>query len=130
MNKKITNALLDLSNKSRLITVIISLYTVLLIIYDCMKNQRPLEDVIISYVCVILVCVFVWFGVRLVLFVQIKNPMCSEKILNIFSVIALAVFAISTVVLGIEYFAGGFLVAAFVSPIAFLSIVCVQKLRK
>ena len=43
--------------------------------------------------------------------------------------VSLAVFGFSIIVLGIQYFIDGFLVATFVSPIAGLSIISVQKLR-
>lgn len=129
MNNRITVFLVSLSNKTKRIATVMGLYFVLLIIYDLMKFQRTAEDVVISYICVIIVCVVVWFGVRGVFWIQIKNTMCSERVLNVFTIIALAVFGFSIIVLGIQYFIDGFLVATFVSPIAGLSIISVQKLR-
>lgn len=129
MNNRITAFLVGLSNKTKWIATVMGLYFVLLITYDFMKFQRTAEDVVISYICVIIVCVVVWFGVRGVFWTQIKNTMCSERVLNVFTIIALAVFGFSSIVLGIQYLIDGFLVAAFVSPIAVLSIISVQKLR-
>lgn len=64
MNNRITVFLVSLSNKTKRIATVMGLYFVLLIIYDLMKFQRTAEDVVISYICVIIVCVVVWFGVR------------------------------------------------------------------
>lgn len=106
------------------------IYFLILITYDIVFLKRNTQSMIMSYLLALIVCVFAWFGVRFVLWVQIKNSFCTEDIFNIISLIAMFVFIVSSVILGIEYFVNDFVVAAFVCPTAFLSAVDVQKYRK
>lgn len=120
--------LYELYKKVFLVTI--GIYFLLLLAYDLVFLKRDISSILLSYVLTLIVCVFSWFGVRFVLWVQIKNKLCTQNIFNIFSIVVMLAFILSSVVFGIEYFANGFISAAFVAPIAFLSAVDVQKYRK
>jgi len=106
-----------------------AVYFSILIMYDIFAFTRSLKDIIITYSCLLIVGIFIWFGVRLIFWLQIKNRYCPERILNVFALIAIIVFGFSSVLMGVQYFVDGFVASAFIAPIAFISVVRVQSLR-
>ncbi|MCI8332190.1 MAG: hypothetical protein HFE78_05140 [Clostridiales bacterium] len=109
--------------------MIIMLYDIILVAYDLVVFKRPISEMASMYVMTVLVGGFVWFGMRWVLWIQIVNKMCPDSFLNILSLAALIVFGVSSVLMGIQYFLDGFLVMAFVGPVAFLSVIQTQLIR-
>ena len=83
----------------------------------------------ISYLFVLIIGIFVWFGVKFVFWLQIKNSLCSERILNVFTLVAIVVFGVSSLIIGVQYFIDDFTVSAFIAPIAITSLIQVQSLR-
>ena len=55
-----------------------------------------------------IVCVFWFFGVFLITFFQVKNPMCPEKFLDFFELMATVVFVSCALVNMITFFINGF----------------------
>jgi hypothetical protein len=55
-----------------------------------------------------IVSVFGFFGVFLLLFVQVKNPMCPEWFLNLFELLAAILFGIYAIVGVISFVVSGF----------------------
>ena len=126
----LSDILIGFSKKIKIIVAVITVYFTILILYDIVLYKRESNDMIISYLSAIFIGVFVWFGVRFVFWLQIKNKSCPEQFLIVFSMTALIVFGISSVIMGIQYFTGGFIVAAFIAPVALVSLIKVQALRK
>lgn len=126
---KTSDILINSSKKTKIIDIVIIAYFVILVLYDLVVYARAFNDIITTYLSVMVVGIFVWFGIRFVFWFQIRNKYCPEKYLNIFVLIALSVFGVSSVFMGVQYFIDGFLVSAFIAPIAFLSLVKVQFLR-
>ena len=108
---------------------VLAAYFAVLVLYDCLVLTRPLKETIVTYFGVIIIGVFIWFGVRFVFWLQIKNTLCFDRILNIFSLAAMLVFGVASLIMGVQYFRHGFTISAFVAPIAFTSVVSVQALR-
>ena len=130
-NNRITNFLMKLSEKRRIILIMVAVYFSFLVFYDILISKRVLSaNVIIGYVGTIVVCVFIWFAVRLVFWIQIKNPFCTERILNIFIFVTLISFGLLSIIFSIQYFADGFLISTFIAPMAFVSVLSANSLRK
>lgn len=121
--------LVNLSKKTKIIALVIISYFMFLVLYDLIVFDRTFKDIIITYLSVIIIGIFAWFGLRFVFWLQIKNRNCPEKYLNILVLVALIVFGVSSIFMGIQYFIDGFLISAFIAPIAFLSLIKVQFLR-
>ena len=130
-NNKITNFLIKLSEKRKLILIMIAVYFAFLVFYDVVISEHMLSaDVIIAYVGAIVICAFIWFAVQFVFWIQIKNPICTERVLNIFILTALISFGLSSVIFGIQYFTDGFLISTFIAPMAFVSTLSANFFRK
>ena len=128
-NNNLSRILIGLSKKIKVICMILVAYFASLILYDLIAFGRPLREMIITYSIVIITGAFIWFGLRFIFWLQIKNIFCPEWFFNTLSFTAIIVFGISSLIIGIQYFMDGFLVAAFIAPIAFTSVVGVQALR-
>lgn len=129
MKKIVSKILSCLSKRITLFYVALSVYFLCLIVYDLLVHKRKMNDIIATYIITIIVCLIVWFGVRLVVWVQIINKYCSDDVLNFFKLIALVVFGIAAVFLAIEYLVNTFTLSAFISPIAFVSILSTHTKR-
>ena len=108
----------------------ILIYFCILISYDLIIFKREVGEMLLTYISLILIGIFIWFGIRIVFYIQIKNDSCPKKIYNMFVAIALVVFGLGSIMLCIEYFLEGFLMAAFWGPIAFISVLRAQFIRK
>ena len=114
----------------KMLFIIAIIYYLLLIAYDLIFLKRPADITITTYILALVLCIFVWFGVKLVVWVQIKNNLCTDKLLNVFIFIFIIFSTISSSILSLEYFINGFIISAFICPTAFISAVNVQKYRK
>lgn len=129
-NNKLSDILIYLSKKIKIFYLVFASYFTILILYDLIVFKRSLKEIAITYSFVIIIGVFIWFGVRLIFLLQIKNSFCPERILNIFSSVAIIVFSVASLIIGVQYFVNGFIVSAFFAPIAITSLVKVQSLRE
>jgi hypothetical protein len=129
-NNKLSSILIGLSRKIKIICVIFAAYFAILILYDLIAITRPLIEIFITYASIITIGTFIWFGMRFIFWLQIKNVFCPEWFFNTLSLAAIIVFGTASLVIGIQYFVDGFLVAAFIAPIAFTSVIGVQALRE
>ena len=128
-SNKLSDGLICLSKKMKRFYLVLAAYFSILVLYDCLVFRRPLKETIITYLGVIIIGVFIWLGVRLVFGLQIKNALCPERILNIFSLAAMSVFSVSSLIMGVQYFIEGFTISSFIAPIAFTSVIRVQAFR-
>lgn len=128
-SNKLSDVLIGLSKKMKVFYLVLAAYFAVLVLYDCLVLTRPLKETIVTYFGAINIGVFTWFGVRFVFWLQIKNTLCFDRILNIFSLAAMLVFGVASPIMGVQYFRHGFTISAFVAPIAFTSVVSVQALR-
>ncbi len=64
------------------------------------KTKLMIITPIVSVVC--------FFGVFLVVFIQVKNPMCPEWFLNLFELLATIIFVIDAIVGVISFVVSGF----------------------
>ena len=55
-----------------------------------------------------IVTVITYFGVFLVLYVQVKNPMCPERFLNFFELLTVVCTALYDVIYAVRFIASGF----------------------
>lgn len=127
---KIPALLVCLSKRSKIIAIFVNTYLVFLVLYDLVILNRSFKEIIITYSNVIVIGIFVWFGIRFVFWLQIKNKSCSKEYLDVIVLVAMIVFGVSSICLGVQYFINGFLISTFIAPIAFLSLVKAQFLRK
>ncbi|MHB8963162.1 MAG: hypothetical protein ACYC5K_08415 [Saccharofermentanales bacterium] len=128
-NNKLSSLLIGLTKKIKMIYMIFAVYFATLILYDLIAFGRPLREMIITYSIVIIIGTLIWFSLRFIFWLQIKNVFCPQWFFNTLSFTAIIVFGISSLIVGIQYFMDGFLIAAFIAPIAFTSVVGIQTLR-
>lgn len=128
-NNKLSGTLICLSKKTKVFYLSFAVYFIALILYDLFVYKRALKEIMISYLFVLIIGIFVWFGVKFVFWLQIKNSLCSERILNVFTLVAIVVFGVSSLIMGVQYFIDDFTVSAFIAPIAITSLIQVQSLR-
>lgn len=130
LNDKISSPIKALANRIKIVLLMILIYFCILISYDLIIFKREVGEMLLTYISLILIGIFIWFGIRIVFYIQIKNDSCPKKIYNMFVAIALVVFGLGSIMLCIEYFLEGFLMAAFWGPIAFISVLRAQFIRK
>lgn len=114
----------------KIVFMLTIIYYLLLIAYDLIFLKRPTDVIIITYALALVLCFFVWFGVKLVVWVQIKNNLCTDELLNIFLFVFILFLVISSVMFSLEYFINDFIISAFICPTALMSAVNVQKYCK
>ncbi len=127
---KTTLLLKKLHSNLKYIFLGVCIYFLFLIVYDIFVFERGKEEILITYIGGAVVCILAWFAMKFVLWIQIKNPMCSEKAFNFFSIFFLAVFALVTLILFFEFLFGEFVIGIFISPVACLSVIHTQGKRK
>lgn len=130
LNDKISSPIKALAIRIKIVLLMILIYFCILISYDLIIFKREVGEMLLTYISLILIGIFIWFGIRIVFYIQIKNDSCPKKIYNMFVAIALVVFGLGSIMLCIEYFLEGFLMAAFWGPIAFISVLRAQFIRK
>ena len=130
LNDKISKLLVNAYKRIKLIYIGTLTYFIILILFDLIVNRRGLQEMIITYLSGIFIGILTWFGVRLVVWVQIKNKLCTERILDIFIIVVIIFFMLGSLSLGITYFIGEFTVSAFIAPIIVVSLVKMQAFRK
>ena len=101
--RKILDKLFENKKLSMLIPIIAAAVVYLLFVLFG-KGEDKWELVII----IPIVCVFWFFGVFLITFFQVKNPMCPEKFLDFFELMATVVFVSCALVNMITFFINGF----------------------
>lgn len=126
---KVNKSIRVIVSKIQVISICVLFYFAILILYDFLVYTRSMQERLVTYLFLPFICLIVWFSVKFIFYVQLKNKICSQRFYNVFVICALIVFGMASVVLGIEYFAGGFLVATFIAPVAFLSVLRAQIVR-
>ncbi|MBE6681868.1 MAG: hypothetical protein E7600_06265 [Ruminococcaceae bacterium] len=106
------------------------IYFLLLIVYDLLVFARSKEEILVTYICGAVVCVLAWFAMKFVLWIQVKNPVCTEKVFNFFSMFFLTGFALAALILFFEFLLCNFVIGAFISPVVCLSVIHTQGKRK
>ena len=74
------------------IPIIIALLIYILLILFSTGEERNIYAIIVP-----IISVFCYFGVFFVIYIQIKNPLCPQKFLDFFEVLATIVFSIAAV---------------------------------
>lgn len=118
-----------LAQKTKTLLCIIAIYFSFLIIYDILFFKRPLKIMVFTYLFTLLAGLFVWFGVKIVFTILIKNKSCPKAFIDTFVFISFLVFLISSICLGVTFFSEGFLIMTFLAPVALLSLIKVQSFR-
>lgn len=78
MKKDLSEKLIRFTEKaSPVVSVIIPIYFIILILYDFLLVNY--NEIINDYISIIIVCLAGYFGMWLILWIQIKNPLCSER---------------------------------------------------
>lgn len=124
---KLTNLLIYWSRKIKIFYMVFAVYFAILIAYDLIVYRRPFQEIITTYLGLIFAGIFIWFGLKLVIWFQIKNNMYREILLNIFSLIIIIGCGIYTLKMGFIYFSSEFTVGAFIYPIALTTVLKVQS---
>lgn len=130
VNEKASDVVRAIAMKRKIISIGVSFYLLALVLYDFLVFKRETKAIIITYTALLFIGIFIWFGIRLIFYVQIKNERCPKRFYNLIAICALVVFGIGAIVLGVEYFFEGFLTAAFIAPIAFLAVLSAQFVRR
>ena len=76
---------------------------VITFIIDVFFSGQPIGIKMSLYFATLLMCVFVWFGIYFILWIQLKNPFCSVKMLN-FLVGFFLIFSVITSAFSLLYF--------------------------
>ena len=126
---KLTSFIKMLSDKIKYFIIFDIVYYLVLIAYDFLVFKRPTTEMLITYLSIILVCTFVFFGVYLIIWIQLKNQCANTKFLDFISMFFFIVFILIFIVLSIEYFLYEFLVATFIPPIVVLGVLFAQRTR-
>ena len=108
---------------------ITAIYFLTLIIYDIVKWQRPIIECVITYFIMLIVITAAYWSMQLVLFIQAKSQFCSTGFLNFGLLFFIVGCLLATALIGFDYFATGFLIAGFVPPVMFISVVFAQGMR-
>ena len=106
------------------------IYSLLLILYDCFTSDRSFHEMLPFYAESAFVCAIVWLGVKFVLWIQLKNDMCSTGVFNFFSMFFLVGMSVFTIVSMISWLLQGFDIGAFAYSVAVLSIIHIQGKRE
>lgn len=126
---RVSKGVRTIVSRLKVISICVLLYFAILILYDFLVYTRSMQERLVSYLSTLFICLFAWFGVKLVFYVQLKNKMGFPQFYNIFVICALIIFGLASIMLGIEYFIKGFSDGAFIAPVAFLSVLRVQIVR-
>lgn len=116
------------SNKVQKMFVLI--YFILLLIYDFIVFDRDMDLLLKKIFLVVVIDLFVYFGVYFVLWIQVKNPIVSVNIFEIFSRIVLILFGGFSCVLCINYLVYGFTVGTFLCPTVCMAILKARRREK
>lgn len=100
-----------------------------LVIYDFTVYKRPYIEVLTSYISLIIIDAFAFFGAYFVIWIQLKNSISTTKFLNYLSILFSIGFTLMFIALSIEYLFNGFLIATFITPILFLGFLFAQRTR-
>lgn len=127
---KLNQVLKTLVRKMKLCVGIVCVYELILILFDVFYYHHPMKVMLSNYLTILWVGALMWFSFQFIVWVQIKNPLCSENAVTLVSSLAIFLLGLNSVLLCIEYFFGSFNISAFLSPIAALSIIRIQAKRK
>ncbi len=78
------------------------------LIYSLFALFGTAEDKSNLLITVPIGCVFWFFGVFLIVFIQVKNSMCPEWFLNLFELLAVVIFSASSFIRTISFIISGF----------------------
>ena len=120
---KLRKFLIYLSERFKILLIVSVVYAAFLVIYDLLFFKRQAGEILQTYSLALLISVLVWFGFRLVVWVQMKNKLLPNRFLNIFLILAVSAFSIGSVFFGIEYFMSGFIITPFIALSAILTLV-------
>ena len=126
---KITDFLIYLSEKFKFFATAYFIYCIILVLYNIIFQQISFPGILFEYAKTLIISILIWFGVKFVFWVQIKNPLCNDTFFNLASICILAGILIISVSAFITYFQG-FNNGAFIFPVAALSVIRIQKSRK
>ena len=130
ITEKVSSFVAAITKKFKFILIGVAVYFAVLITYDLLFFKRGMQEMMTTYLPLLLISVVVWFGVRLVYYVQIKNSRCSKRFYNVLVIVPLVAFGIYTVISGVNFFLNGFSDATIMTPIFLLSILRAQFVRK
>lgn len=101
--RKILDKLFENKKLSMIIPIAIAVLIYLLfVIFGTAEDKRTLM------IQTPILMVLVFFGLFLVIFVQIKNPMCPEWFVNLFEILAILIFGLLTIAETVSFLISGF----------------------
>lgn len=118
-----------LSKKIKPLSIGIAVYAGILIIYDLLFGRTPPGEIAETYLTTAVVCVLMWFGIQLVIWIQIINKACPDAFLNLWCCMALFVFGVGSIISVIQYFIDGVIDMALLIPVCFLAVIKIQTVR-
>ena len=126
---RVSKGVRTIVSRLKVISICVLFYFAILILYDFLVYTRSMQERLVTYLFLPFICLIVWFSVKLVFYIQLGDRTGHSQFYNIFVICALIIFGLVSIILGIEYFTEGFLVATFIAPVAFLSVLRAQIVR-
>ena len=126
---RVSKGIRTVVSQTKVISICVLFYFAILILYDFLMYTKSMQERLESYLSTLFICLFAWFGVKLVFYIQLKNKMGIQQFYNIFVICALIVFGLASIIFGVGYFIQGFADGAFIAPVAFLSVLRAQIVR-
>ena len=127
---KLNQVLKTLVRRMKLCVGIVCVCELILVLFYVFYYHHPMKVMLSNCLTILWTSVFIWFSFQFVVWVQIKNPRCSENALTLFSILAILAFGLGSILFCIEFFCGSFTISAFWGPIATLSFIRIQAKRK
>ena len=89
--------------------ILYSFFTILImgaILVDLTFSSRLFNENFDTYIYLLFVCLVLWFAFYFILWVQLKNPLCTEKIMDFAILFFLTISTIISIVSTISFLAG------------------------
>ena len=77
LSEKTSGFVAAIARKFKFILIGIAIYFAVLVVYDFCVFKRGTQEMLVTYLPLLIIGAFVWFGVRLIYYTQIKNKNCS-----------------------------------------------------
>lgn len=101
-------------------------YVVLLLAYDFLFFSE-INEILKKIVVAVLIVVFLYYGLYLVLWIQIKNPLMPQKVVKVVAKILFYLGLLYAILGLIEHLTKGFAPAAFVFPTMCMAMLKVRR---
>lgn len=124
-----TDFLIKLSEKMKFFWLFYLVWCAFWFIFNMINYDRELIFYFITHLVILILSFIVWFGIKIMLKMQINNSYCKEGFFNFFSLV-LIVTSLSSTISGIATCLEGSIYGIYFFPLIGMSAINVQKYRK